>query len=599
MKLFKTFQNVMAVSFVFVYFFVLEMHDPLRLAIGVLTSIFLLCVFYFVREDSGREAFWLEVLFVLFALFSVVGESYLKMNSWDLFAREGNRILAVCTLWGLTLVNRALYRMLKRAVKCLKLFQRYEFHSTVGKYLFYENRFLRYFVLILLLGIPWMVAYAPGTLAPDAYRQIMEGTGKMGISTHHPVSTTLLIGTCINIGRKFFQSDSIGLFFYVFSQFIAQTICFAYVNVTLGRLRAPVALRVGTILFQTLLPLFPIWGITCGKDVGYYLSFTLFIAAFMNLQVTNGGGKWALIVGAIGCVQFRNDGRYIVIPILLTAMCLLKGYRKLFAATTLAAVLSIILINSTYSYLHVTRGAVREVLSIPMQQTARYVREYPDDITAEEAVVLGQIFGGEMGDGYDKIAELYDENISDPVKDHFCAYPTEEQLKAYFKVWFQQLLRHPDVYIQAFLNHVYGYFYPGKPFVYPTGNGYGYLEGIAWFKMLQGDECIDANVNVSFWIKNSMMRKSLEECVKFFSRCPFIRFLYHPGTYFWVLFGVTALMLAKKKAEKCVCLIPPFLVLLMCMLSPVNANIRYALPVMATIPLFLAWCNRCLTEETR
>ena len=54
MKLFKTFQNVMAVSFVFVYFFVLEMHDPLRLAIGVLTSIFLLCVFYFVREEIGR-----------------------------------------------------------------------------------------------------------------------------------------------------------------------------------------------------------------------------------------------------------------------------------------------------------------------------------------------------------------------------------------------------------------------------------------------------------------------------------------------------------------------------------------------------------------
>lgn len=604
-KLLKIARNAAAVSFFFLYFFVLGAHTPYRLITGILMSGFLCFAFYYVRNEEGKEAFWLEALFIFLAFFSVVGESFLETDSWDRFVKGGNSVLAVCTLLGLTIVNRTLFKVLKKAAGNMKLFRCYEFRSGIGKYLFSENKFLRYFFVILLLGILWIAAYAPGTLTPDAYRQIMEGTGKMGISTHHPVSVTLLLGTCINIGRKIFQSDSIGLFLYIFPQFIAQAICFAYENVTIGRLRAPVALRAGTILYQTILPLLPIWGITSGKDVGYYLSFTLFVCALINLNDTNltmgmkTSSICALIAGAVGSVQFRNDGRYIVIPALLAAVCFVKGCRRLFTAAILAAVSSIVLVNLTYDALHVAPGSVREVLSVPMQQTARYVREYPEDITAEEDAVLRDIFGRYTDGEYEIIAELYDTNIADPVKDHFWIYPSEEQLKAYFGVWFRQMLRHPDVYLQAFFNHVYGYFYPRKPFVYPTGNGYGYLEGIAWFKMLQGDECIDANINVSFWMKDRTLRNLLEGYTVFFSRCPFVRLLYHPGTYFWILFGMAALLLANKKAGRCICFIPPFMVLLMCMLSPVNAHIRYALPVMATMPLLLAWCHRCLADEAQ
>ena len=45
-----------------------------------------------------------------------------------------------------------------------------------------------------------------------------------------------------------------------------------------------------------------------------------------------------------------------------------------------------------------------------MQQTARYLKEYPDDVTKEEAKAIDGVMK------YDEIADLYNPELSDPVK---------------------------------------------------------------------------------------------------------------------------------------------------------------------------------------
>ncbi len=52
----------------------------------------------------------------------------------------------------------------------------------------------------------------------------------------------------------------------------------------------------------------------------------------------------------------------------------------------------------------------RVFFSIPMQQTARYLKEYPDDVTKEEAKAIDGVMK------YDEIADLYNPELSDPVK---------------------------------------------------------------------------------------------------------------------------------------------------------------------------------------
>ena len=42
---------------------------------------------------------------------------------------------------------------------------------------------------------------------------------------------------------------------------------------------------------------------------------------------------------------------------------------------------------------------------------------------------------------------------------------------AYFKVWFQMFLKHPGIYVQATMNNIYDYFYPGGIVSYRYSEG--------------------------------------------------------------------------------------------------------------------------------
>ena len=83
------------------------------------------------------------------------------------------------------------------------------------------------------------------------------------------------------------------------------------------------------------------------------------------------------------------------------------------------------------------------MLSVPFQQTARYLREYPDDVTASEKKAINRILD------YDVLAEKYNPELSDPVKITFRFRDDDNDPKLdgymndYFKAWFAMFRRHP------------------------------------------------------------------------------------------------------------------------------------------------------------
>ena len=89
------------------------------------------------------------------------------------------------------------------------------------------------------------------------------------------------------------------------------------------------------------------------------------------------------------------------------------------------------------------------MLSIPFQQTARYVKYYGNDVSTEEEKVIRKVLD------YDTIGKNYDPDLSDPVKNTY--KQKDEYLKDYFNIWFEMLKKHPTAYIQATLNGTYGY----------------------------------------------------------------------------------------------------------------------------------------------
>lgn len=63
-----------------------------------------------------------------------------------------------------------------------------------------------------------------------------------------------------------------------------------------------------------------------------------------------------------------------------------------------------------YTGLSCGKDSPKEMFSLPFQQTARYVKEYGDEISEEEREIIAKVLD------YDSLAEIYEPMTADPVK---------------------------------------------------------------------------------------------------------------------------------------------------------------------------------------
>ncbi len=94
------------------------------------------------------------------------------------------------------------------------------------------------------------------------------------------------------------------------------------------------------------------------------------------------------------------------------------------------------------------------MLSLPFQQTARYIVNHGDEISEEERQVIDRILD------YNSLAQNYNPILSDAVKTTFKQESTQREMFEYFCVWGSQFCRHPFTYISATMNQNYKLFYP-------------------------------------------------------------------------------------------------------------------------------------------
>lgn len=163
-------------------------------------------------------------------------------------------------------------------------------------------------------------------------------------------------------------------------------------------------------------------------------------------------------------ILFRNNGKYIIYPMsFVLIIMIIKEYKKCFDKQILIRGIGVIIISLFLAigseeflifHYNIQNGSIREALSLPFQQTARYIAEYGDEVTDEEKKAIDTILD------YDSLAEKYDPRISDPVKNTFRKDSTKEDLINYFKVWLQQFKKHPLTYFKATMNQNYYLLYP-------------------------------------------------------------------------------------------------------------------------------------------
>lgn len=469
------------------------------------------------------------------------------------------------------------------AVWLKHLFSKFSAHSTSLPQLWERHPFLFPLLVIMAAWLPLAIMRYPGTFEWDAYQQIREILGEIPLTGHWPVASTAFLGYSFIIFRAIFGTNNGGLFGTVLLQMLICASCLAYSLYTMKRIGVKKPYLLAALLIYALATIFSRYLTSIVKDSIFSCLVVLFLSVLIQLHFGICGGKKAflcLFASAFLMSVFRNNGIYIVIFCLgfLLVSGIIRIVRKQeklprppFVALLLTIMLYFVYQNVFLPALSIPPGSIKEALSVPFQQTARYVRAYPDEVTDDEREAIDAVLD------YDSLAESYDPRLSDPVKTNY--HGDSASLIQYFKVWLKQFFKHPDIYISATFNNSFQFFYPPA-----VERRYGlYLENnlmLAEDSQLQFDSP-SIYYNFTSWFINIYIT-AFENCPLFYPIC-------NCGIQFWICIYLCLYALFRRR-ELLLLLVPSIVGMLVCIASPTftHNGIRYALPVIYANPMLIS-----------
>ena len=448
--------------------------------------------------------------------------------------------------------------------------------SKILDFVFEKHSLIVPFLIILICGLPYIIYFYPGTVQQDGNFQLQQFLGNYERTSHHPFVSTIILGTFFKIG-SYFGNDNLGIFTFTFLQFLFSSFVFTYTINFMKKIEAPITLRFLTLVYFSCFTIWPINSYTFVKDTLYYLIFLLIVIKIFQYVISkeNRNDLDFSVCLALLCIAlcfFRNNGIEVVFLSIISLLFFDKDKKRL---TILIYALTIVLIYNyliqpfIYNKLEIKKGSLKEALSVPIQQISLTVIRHKNEIAEKDKAFIEEIYNI----SFDQIKEQYNPEISDPIKYFFNDYLTNQQLKDFIKIWFKFLVKYPITYIDAYCNNYYGYFYPDR---------IEYKDGLGWYQCSSTEE-----INVHFNPNFVTQRNAIKQFAYFVRNLPLIGLFYSTGIYSWFLIIIFTYLMYNKKYKHILILIPSILSLAVCILSPVNAYIRYSQPIMASMPILL------------
>ena len=566
-------------------FFKMLSNEINGIGLDKLIVIIALSIFYYKFQTIfSKASCWItHALSGLFAFFMLIGLSYSALNNWDfIFASKKQFLIAIIVFAGFFILFDFCLSLLYRFLSLKKSYDFRKSHKFPD--IIEKHYFLFAFLFLVVLWAPYLIVHLPGSVPYDGYRQLNTFYGIEPISKHHPWVLTLLFGFLMEIGKA--VSDNLGVFLITASLFFINALCYAAVCSMIKKWKAPFWFNCSTLIFFAVLPVFGAYSQVVMKDGVFSAFFVLFMAQYIDFCILFIEKKESnhfykklvqlLCIELIVCLT-RNNGFYMVLVAdLLLFFFFLKGKEKFAFLLSFCLILSYYCIdNRLADTIGIAPGSEKEMLSVPFQQTARYLRDYPNEVKESEEYAIDAILD------YHKLAENYEPEISDHVKDTFNNNSSAQDLLNYFKAWFSMFLRHPDVYFQATFNNTYGYYYP-----FHNCDALG-----AYQFYIQGEPLAKGNLNIHYILPEDV-RNFVDGYAQLWLKLPGLAQIMNPGTYTWLLLILIGYLLYKHEYRRILSLAAPFLNIAICVVSPVNGYLRYAIPLIACTPLLIYWCIR-------
>ena len=547
----------------------------------LILAIFLF-VFYkkYFNKFKGKMTY--RVISLIFSLLMVFGYSYdVAGNSSLVFGSVSIIIFSILKMIGyFVLFNTAIHLLndivVKKKIKDEKL------PKILS--LFDKHPFLFSFIVIVICYLPYIIAYYPVIKeVMGIHTRYMDSVVLLNpnvyITNFNPIIHTLLIGGLFKVGYLI-GNVNFGMFLYSIVQLIIVISVFAYSIYYLNKIKVNKKLILIILGIYALVPLFPFYAMTAVKDVIFSSLILLYCIKLYDImkykQTTKQYILFSLLVLLI--ILFRNNGIYTIVLSLPFAMILKKEIRKPILIIFIFNIAMYIGYNKVLlPSLEIANTSIREMLSVPFQQTARYAKYYGDEISDEDKKIIDKVLG------YDDLGERYEPDLSDKVKNKYNKYTTDEELKEYFQVWFKYLLKRPGVYIDATINNVYGYFYPNTS---------------AWYIYTDLNHKLpEAGFDYHFNGLNGL-RSILSAYGEAFPYIPILGTIANIGMVVWIHILLLGMLIVNKMKKYIVLLLPAFSLILVCIVGPANTYFRYILPCVFALPsLILILYNELKTRK--
>lgn len=545
---------------------------------SVLLACFLLFVLTAAVRPTRQELVIGAFPSALFAFFRTVGYSYDTTDSYGLLLKSAKTLisgaLAMAALFAAALCAVAL---LFRLLGALRAHSQAAAPATQR-----EKRRLFWLCAALIFAgsIPYLILYAPGLNIYDTHDQILQffgfrsyiGDGS-ALSDHHPVFLTLVYGGFMKLGLLLGDAN-IGQLLYSLISMAALAACWAYALVTLREAGLARGAVIGLALFIALYPVLALYAFNMCKDVSVEPFVLLYGTMMLKLYLTRGRAAQSkrfcagLFAVALLMMLTRKPAMYALCFAALFLLLGYPGFRVRLAGMLLgaAAVFAVLYNGVILPACGVIPGETREMFSIPFQQTARYLLTYPDDVTEEELRAVSAVLDVENA------VPNYDPRLADAVKD--TSNPDlSGKLGPYMKAWLSMGLRHPGVYLDAWLNMIYGYFYPSdsNTIVCLTLNS----PDQGGVELRQNPALADARLELHNRIYFTLRQ------------IPGVGWLFYIDSVVWVFLLLLAALILRDGLRAAVPYMFFFGTLGICLLSPKSGEIRYLMPILYILPVML------------
>ena len=483
--------------------------------------------------------------------------------------------LAVVILWIICIIGFAFIGIVAPKITKyltehdIKLFERIDKHI-----------FLVFFLIIIILWIPALLAVWPGVYSYDAVARMRDFYINGEITAHFPIIHTLLMIGCIELGNLIGGNSDIGVLFYSIIQSILMAFCFSYSLKWMYRRNYSRWIILIGLIFFSINPIIQILVYTTTHDILFGGVFLILMCMMIDAALYTDeffSSKSNIIL--LSCTAFvmcmlRNQGVYMLIVLLPFAVLSWKRYRvKMLLAIVVPIASFFVITGPFYSLMGIQKSDIREALSVPIQQLGRVNQKVENGITKEQYEQIYRYIPKEYLDSYHNM-------ISDPIKSGFNSNVFKENPMGFVKVWIDVGRNNMGRYIDSFIYMTYGFYYLG-------GTPY-HKEYILYDGTNTSIDPLFIHRQTKFPLYDNVLRDV--SLTPSYEKLPVVRVLFRYAFPFLLMVVCIYLAWLRRSYKELVALILPFGYWGTLLLGPV-VSIRYVFPLVIMIPLFVGLIN--------